>query len=136
MIGTFNTALSGLRAAETRLSIAANNIANIGSTGHTKTGAVAAGSDAKSPYQPYKATATSVDGGGVVVTPTPVDPASVNMFSPGSPFADRNGLVAYPNISLAEELVELNLATLNYKANAKVIQAESDMLGTLLDSLS
>jgi len=136
MIGTFNTALSGLRAAETRLSIAANNIVNIGSAGHTKTGAAAAGSAAKSPYQPSKATATSVDGGGVVVTPTPISPASVNVFSPGSPFADSNGLVAYPNISLAEELVEINLATLSYKANAKVIEAESDMLGRLLDSLS
>ena len=135
MIGSLSVSVSGLRAAETRLSIAASNIANIGSAGHTAKGAAEAGDGAKEPFQPSAAISYSV-GGGVVVTSRAVDPATVSVFSPGNSFADSGGLVAFPNISLVEQMVELKLAALSYKANAKVIEIQSDLIGTLLDSFS
>ncbi len=136
MLGTFNVALSGMQAAETRLSIAANNIVNIGSAGHTEKGAQENGDNSVLPYQPMAPSSSSALGGGVVVTATPVEPRSVSVFNPGNPLADSGGLVAYPNVSLAEQVVELKMATLSYKANASVLEAESDLLGSLLDSLS
>ncbi len=136
MLGTFNVALSGLRAADIRLSIAANNIVNISSAGHTDKGAQEAGEAAVTAFQPATATASSTAGGGVVVTATPVNPGTVPIFNPGNPLADSNGFVAYPNVSLAEQMIELKLASLSYEANAKVIETESELLRTLLDSFS
>lgn len=136
MLGAFNAALSGLRAADARLSIAASNIVNMSSAGHTEKGARDAGEAAVAAFQPAVATALSIDGGGVRVTATPVKPGTVSVFNPGNPLADSEGLIAYPNVSLAEQMVELKLAVLSYQANAKVIETESDLLGVLLDSFS
>lgn len=136
MLGTFNVALSGLRAADVRLSIAASNIVNMSSAGHTEKGAREAGEAAVTAFQPAVATASSINGGGVRVTATLVELGTVSVFNPGNPLADSEGLVAYPNVSLAEQMVELKLAVLSYQANVKVIETESELLGILLDSFS
>jgi len=136
MIGSLNISLSGMRAAETRLSIAANNVVNVSSAGHTAKGAAEAGNNAQAPYKPVSASTTSVSGGGVVVNRISIDPASYSVFAPHNPLSDSDGMVAYPNVSLSEQLIEMKLASLSYKANVKVLEAQSELLGTLLDSLS
>lgn len=136
MTGSFSIGLSGLQAAQTRLTIAASNIANINTAGHTAKGALEAGDNVQEPYQAVSALATSTAGGGVTVSPVPVDPTTVTVFSPSNPLADSEGFIAVPNLSFAEQMVELKIAALSYKANVKVIEAESDLTGTLLDSFS
>jgi flagellar basal-body rod protein FlgC len=136
MIGSLQISLSGLRAAETRVTVAANNVANSGSAGHTVKGAAEAGDAAISPYQAMATATTSNSDGGVTVQAIPTDADPIHVFSPGNRLADSEGLVAFPNVSLTEQLMEVKLATQSYEANVSVINAQSEMLGTLLDSFS
>ena len=64
------------------------------------------------------------------------DPAFVPSFSPDSPFADEQGLVNAPNVSLDEEMVNLKIAEHAYKANAQVIKTSSEMQDALRDALN
>ncbi len=48
-------------------------------------------------------------------------------YEPDHPDADDNGYVAYPNISVVEEMVNMITATKSYEANASSIQAAKDM---------
>lgn len=136
MSGILSIGLSGMQAAETRLSIAAGNIANMNSAGHTAKGAAEAGASAHQPFQPSAAVATATLDGGVTVTAVPVDPATVSVYSPSNLLADSGGMIAMPNLSFAEQMVEMKIATISYTASAKIIGAESDLTGALLDSLS
>ena len=74
--------------------------------------------------------------GGVRSVTGPVTPASVPVFDPLHPAADGGGIVQYPNISLEREIVSQIEAVHAFKANAKVIAAQDEMLGELLDILS
>lgn len=136
MIGSLQISLSGLRAAETRFAVAARNIVNSGSAGHTAKGASEAGDAAVLPYQVMTTATTSNRDGGVTALVIPANSTSLPVFSPGNPLADSEGRVAFPNVSLTEQLIEVKLATLSYEANVSVIKAQSEMLGTLLDSFS
>jgi flagellar basal-body rod protein FlgC len=57
----------------------------------------------------------------------------VSQYDPGAPFANQDGLVAAPNVDLANEAVQQITARFDFEANAKVIQSESQLLKTLLD---
>lgn len=130
MIGAISNALTGLVAASRRAEASASNIANANSTGSL---------DPQSPNQPYRALTTiqKTDGtGGVIATNIPKDPGIVNAYAPDSPFANAEGLVAAPDVDLAEEAVNLKLAELSYKANIATIKtadAMSDALNNLFD---
>ena len=104
----FSTALSGLNAAGAIVDTAASNIANMDSTGY-KAGRV---NLASSPW------------GGVDVVSITRDP------SPGGVDEDGQEL---SNVDLPTEAVNLKKGALLYKANAAVIKAGDDMMGTLLD---
>ena len=54
-------------------------------------------------------------------------------YDPEHPDADENGRVAYPNISLAEEMVDLISATRSYEANVAVIRATKNMVQKALE---
>jgi flagellar basal-body rod protein FlgC len=119
-------ALSGLSANATRLGVSANNVANIATTGSAD--------DPASAYQPQRAVPVSAgEGGGVRVTIQNTDPATVPAFSPGDPNANAEGMVALPNISLEQEVVEQMMAVTGYKANASVIKTLAAMDKALLD---
>jgi flagellar basal-body rod protein FlgC len=121
MIGAISTALSGLLAAGKRVEAGADNIAN----------AFTAGSlDPENPNQPYQARTTiqtAQESGGVTATNVPKNPGIVNAFAPDSPFANEDGLVAAPNVDLAEEAVNLKLAEIAYKANIATLKTASEM---------
>jgi flagellar basal-body rod protein FlgC len=71
--------------------------------------------------------------GGTVATVSTVSPSSTAQSDPSAPFANQDGLVAAPNVDLAGEFVELATAKHSFIANAKVIQAYSEMTETLLN---
>ena len=122
---------SGLAAASLRLQVSANNVANISSTGPLP-GAPNAGGFPPA-YVPQRLNQVDVAGGGTVATVGTVSPSFVSQFDPSAPFADKNGLVAAPNVDLANEIVQQITARLEFAFNAKVIQTESEKLKTLLD---
>jgi len=104
----FSTALSGMNAAGSIVDTAASNIANMDSTGY-KAGRV---NLASSPW------------GGVDVVSITRDP------SPGGVDQDGQEL---SNVDLPTEVVNLKRGALLYTANAAVIKAGDEMMGTLLD---
>lgn len=121
-------ALSGMNAASLRLANSANNIANVQSTSKN-----VGAESVREPYTPTDVIPSSLEPGGVRSNLQPRDPATTPVFAPDNPYADADGIVQYPNVSLEKELVETKIASYDYKANLKVIKAEGDMMQLLLD---
>jgi flagellar basal-body rod protein FlgC len=48
-------------------------------------------------------------------------------YEPDHPNADENGMVAYPNINLMEEMANMIQATRAYEANVSALNATKDM---------
>ena len=127
-------AVSGLNAAALRLDVAATNIASALSDGPLPDAANAA--DFPAAYTPLRVNQTDVVGGGTSATVTAVSPAIVQTYDPGAPFADGNGMVARPNVDLANELVQLLIARYTFAANAQVLHADAQMSAALLNILA
>jgi flagellar basal-body rod protein FlgC len=126
-------ALSGLNAASRRLQVSASNVANAQSTGALPNadGTVPAG--APQAYAPLELVQTASAGGGVQTSVTAVTPSTTAVFDPQASFANQDGLVASPNVDLAQEFVGQLLASYSYAANATVLKADDRMTQSLLD---
>jgi flagellar basal-body rod protein FlgC len=124
-------ASSGLAAASLRLQVSANNVANISSTGPLPDAPNAAGFPPA--YAAERINQVDVAGGGTSATVSTVQPGTVSQYDPGAPFANKDGLVAAPNVDLATEAVQQITARIEFAANVKVIETESEMMKTLLD---
>jgi flagellar basal-body rod protein FlgC len=72
--------------------------------------------------------------GGVHVPRIIQDAAEPRMIhDPSHPYADQDGYVAYPNINIANEMVNMITAARAYDANATALNAAKDMAGRALD---
>ncbi|MCI5049126.1 MAG: hypothetical protein MRY32_02170 [Rickettsiales bacterium] len=111
-----------------RLSNSSNNIANI----HSTTSLVK-GEKVNEPYKPNDVIQSSQSSGGVRAEERVRANPTVSYYQPGHPSADAEGVVDYPNVNLDEELVNTEIATYDFKANAKVIKAADEMTEDLLD---
>lgn len=123
---SFEISASGLSAQRARLDVVASNIANVETT-RTPAGG---------PYrrlQPVFAARADNPGGvdmiGLLADARP--PRRVHQ--PGHPDADPEGFVAYPNVNIVEEMVDLVSATRSYEANAAAFQAAKAMAQEALD---
>jgi flagellar basal-body rod protein FlgC len=143
-MSTLSIATSGLFAASTRLNVAASNIANDLTTGPlpatsgaaasgSPTGNAAGASNLPAVYVPLQVNQAAQSSGGAVATVSTVSPGFVAQSDPDASFANQDGLVAAPNVDPASEFVQLATAKYSFAANAKVIQATSDMTKSLLD---
>jgi flagellar basal body rod protein FlgC len=122
MISSLGNSISGLNAAEKRINVAANNIANQFSTARQENGKTV-----NEPYVPQQVQAVSEEAGGVTVKLVDKNPASI-------PIPGENGEVKQlPNVDTAEELVNIKIATYDAKANIAVIHTENKMQQSLLD---
>jgi flagellar basal-body rod protein FlgC len=124
-------ATSGLQAASRRLEVSASNIANASDTGPLPDAPNAASFPPV--YQAQRVDQVDVAGGGTVANVSTVSPPYVTQFDPTAPFADKNGLVAAPNVDLTNEAVQQVTASIDFAANAKVIQVYLEMMKRLLD---
>jgi flagellar basal-body rod protein FlgC len=126
-------ALSGMNAATRRLDVSASNVANVMTTGALPNadGNVPAG--APQAYDPLELVQTASAGGGVQTSVTTATPSTIAVSDPQAPFANQDGLVAAPNVDLAQELVGQMLASYSFAANATVMKADNRMTETLLD---
>ncbi|MBT9172555.1 MAG: Flagellar basal-body rod protein FlgC [Syntrophomonadaceae bacterium] len=116
---------SGLTAERFRLDLIANNIANVHTT-RTEQGG---------PFRRKSAVfAESLQdarrglGGGVRVAQVLADRTPPRLvFEPEHPDADAEGYVAYPNINMVQEMVDMITATRAYEANVTALNASKSM---------
>ncbi|HET8973673.1 MAG TPA: flagellar basal body rod C-terminal domain-containing protein [Pseudolabrys sp.] len=124
-------AVSGLSVASLRLQVAASNIANASSDGPLP------GTPNPENFPPaYSALRVNqVDnfGGETSATVTNVLPSTIATYDRTAPYADGRGMVASPNVDLANELVQALLARFSYAANAQVISVDAQMSGALFN---
>lgn len=123
-------AVSGLLAQRSRMAVTASNIANAETTRTAEGG----------PYlrrDPVFRT-TSLGGPfasrleralrGVEVSGVAKDPRPpVTRFDPGHPDADADGFVAYPRVSVVEELTNMMSASRSYEANLVILNKVRSM---------
>ena len=125
MINAIGIALSGLNAATQKLNATASNIANVTTSGSLEDGEQA-------PYDALTTIQTAQENGGVRSEVVSAGRPFVPAFDPDSPFANSEGLIGAPNVDLAEEIVNLNLAELSYKANIGVLKTAEELSDELL----
>lgn len=126
-----NIALSGLNAAQTRLAVSANNVANAQSTTQ-----VVDGKTVNKPYVPQQVDQQTQNAGGVATTLRDVAPPSVPVFAPDNPASGEDGIVQFPNVNLETEVANQLLATNSYKANLAVMKRANETYDSLLDITS
>ena len=126
-------ALSGMNAAARRLEVAASNVANASSTGAVPNADGTLPAGAPRAYAPLQLVQTESAGGGVQTTVTTVTPSTITVSDPNAPFANKNGLVAAPNVDLAQEFVGQLLASYSFAANVAVLKTNDQNTKSLLD---
>lgn len=128
-MNAISIALSGLGASMKRIGAAASNLANMGSVGSIEPGG-------PRPYEALTTVQSTDSQGGVRADVVPKRDPFVPAYDPSSPHANAQGVVGLPNVDLAEELVQMKLAEVTYKANIKALQAVgrmADEAGRILD---
>ena len=113
-------AVSGIKAQRVRMNVIANNIANAETTRTPEGGAfrrqlaIFRGEQLKAGMNPDKV--------GVRVKKVEADPSPLRMaYEPNHPDANKDGYVAYPNVDLAVEMVDMISAQRAYDANIAVL---------------
>jgi flagellar basal-body rod protein FlgC len=121
-------AISGLQAQGKQMELISSNVAN------TRTSDAGNGE----PYRRLEAAFESSDDviGGVGLKKILTDMSEFpKIFDPGNPKADVQGYVAMPNVNLPTEMMNLNIATRAYQANAAVLKRYQQMVDTTLELL-
>ena len=131
MSTAIDSALSGLAVASKRIDVAASNLANQSSTS-TQVGGVTTNKS----YIPKDVVQISLGAGGVRAEVRDVNNPTVKYHDPESPQADEYGFVDSPNVDTAEQLVKMQIASYDFKANLKSIQIADRMAENLLDMLT
>lgn len=121
---------SGLTAERLRMEVVANNIANANSTRTPQGG----------PYRRqevlFKPLAEGEAAGGVTASTVADDQTELpQIYRPGHPDADANGMVLMPNIKVPNEMVNLLTASRSYEANLRAIRAFKEMAEQTLATL-
>jgi flagellar basal-body rod protein FlgC len=130
LFSVFQIAGSGATAQGQRLNVVASNLANADS---------AAGPDG----QTYKARqvvfeAVAAPGGvegaqGVRVSQVTTDNSPARrLHDPGNPMADADGYVSLPNVSVADEMVNMISAARGYENNIEVMNTAKSLLSKTL----
>ncbi len=126
-------AMSGMLAATQRLQVSARNVANVRSDGALPDAQGNYSPDAPRPYTPLRVDQVDVATGGTRAVVTEVSPSYVATPNPSAPYANQDGLVAAPNVDLAEEVVQQLMASYAYAANARVVTSYNQMVKSLFD---
>ncbi len=132
MVDALSIALSGLMAQNQRLATSASNIANAGTMGALPTPQA----PATTVYKPLTVNYTALPGGGVQSTVTANPNGYSPAYDPTNPYANNQGMVAAPNVSISQEMVNLILAKTLYKANIDVIKTQDSMTNNLLNTIA
>lgn len=130
-------ASSGLLAQAMRLEGSASNVANVRTRGAIPGADGKTAEGQKAAYQPVDTVQTSLSLGGqpagTVASYKPTSPAYNREYAPDESYADSDGMVAAPNVDLAQETVSQMAAAAAYKANVATLRTEDDMLKSILN---
>ncbi len=126
-----SAAASGMRAQQTRMRIAAENIANANSSGTNPN---------EDPFRrriPLLETTTLTSGARGVRVEGAVNDMSQfrEEYNPSHPAADDRGYVRLPNVDTLVEMMDMREATRAYEANLNMIEAARTMTSRALDLL-
>ena len=124
---TFDISASALRAERARMNVHANNLANI-NTLYDKDGN----------YAPYRRQRPLFKEGAPEITGSERWGVSVDVetdyetdfdlrYEPGHPDANEEGYVAYPNVQVAAEMVNMMMAQRAYEANLTAVETAKQM---------
>jgi len=128
MFDAIDIAVSGLRAHGKHMEVISSNVANARTTNVDNTGR---------PYRRLDVEFKSIDDGigevqiGDIFEDT--SPFEKIPASPGDPRADADGNITMPNVSMPAELINLNLASRAYQANAAMLRRYQKMVETSLE---
>jgi len=126
---------SGMGAAEAQLNAVASNVANVADVGATPGSGLP-----DTVYEPIDvvdvASGTGTQPSGVGYSAMPNANAYFQAYDPTSPAADSAGMVAMPQVDLADQMVKLAAAKTLFSASAKVISAGDSMQQTAIDMLA
>jgi len=127
IFGPLDIAISGLRAQSKQMEVISSNVANARTTDAGK----------GEPYRRLEVLFESDDDmGGVKLDKILPDMSDfLSVFDPGNPQADEQGYVAMPNVSLPVEMMNLNIATRVYQANAAILKRYQQIVETTLELL-
>ena len=135
LLDTLQITASGLTAQRLRLQTVASNMANARTTrteegGPYKKQLPLLEAVRDEPFGSEMDRAMSrVEVMGVVESEEP----PVMVHDPGHPDADADGYVAYPNVNVLEEMVDLMTTARTYEANANVLEMTDMMANTALE---
>jgi flagellar basal-body rod protein FlgC len=136
MVNALSIAISGLLAQGQRMAVSANNIANASTTGSLPT----AETPTSTVYKPldvsYAALTINGTGSGVAATVTENLQGYSPVYDPTNIYANKDGVIAAPNVDLIQENINILESKTVFKANLSVIKAQDQMLGDLLDTIS
>lgn len=133
-VSATDIAVQGLRAQRTRMNVIANNIANAQTTRTPEGGAfrrqlvVLRGEQLAPTFNPDN---FGVEVKAVIGDSTPLR----QVLDPSHPDANADGIVEYPNVNLAVEMVDLLAAQRAYEANIDVILSGRRMTNKALEIL-
>lgn len=132
-INSLYIAGSALTAQRLRMDVIASNLANVETTATPQGGPYHRQMvvfEPRSMGNSFDATALGdgVQVAGILQDTTP--PKQV--YQPGNPQANANGYVAYPNVDLTTEMVDMMAASRAYQANASVVQTTKTMVDRTL----
>ncbi|MFC1652521.1 flagellar basal body rod protein FlgC [Planctomycetota bacterium] len=129
MFGPIDIAISGMRAQNTNMSAIYANVAN------ARTADAGNG-------QPYRRVeAILKKGNDDAISPVEVDRIAqdtspfMELYEPGHPYANSDGYVRMPNVSLPKELVNLGIATRAYQANVAMLRRYQQIAESALELL-
>jgi len=128
-------ATSGIFAAEQRLQVSAINIANANSTGPLPSASAVVQSQYPPAYAAQQVNQVAAPGGGTQAVVSNVQPGQKAVSSATSPSANSSGQVAAPNVQLALELMQQQIAQIEFMSNAEVAKIYSQMMQSLLNSV-
>jgi flagellar basal-body rod protein FlgC len=128
MFDSLDIGASALLAQRTRMDTIAGNVANLNTTRNEKGQPI-----------PYRRRIVMFQAGtqdgkpGVHVSNIDVDPSPFSKrYEPGNRDADKDGYVAYPNVDLSIEYVNMLEASRAYEANATMMETTKAMLNSAL----
>lgn len=135
-----NTApsVSGMQAASLRAEAAASNIANADSNGALPDANGTTPPGAQTAYQPVRVEQSSIPGsngaGGLTVASVRnVSPSYAVSYEPQASYANAQGLVATPNVSLETEMLNLVTAKADFSLNVVTAETINEMVKKLYD---
>lgn len=122
----FHIAGTALTAQSMRLNAVASNLANADSA-HTSSGEAYRAKQVVFQAVPVAPNARWAQGVRMVrVIEDPAPPRLV--YDPRHPLADAQGYVAYPNVDVVEEMVNMISASRSYQTNAEVMSTAKDLM--------